>query len=119
MRQVLFAGLALVATTPAFSMEDGWAKKLFKEQTAHDFGTVARGAQLYHRFPVTNIYAVPLEITTHSRVVRLRHGDAHAQGAAAAKWLHRNHDGRRAASTGQKPSRCSSPSGRHLSRRQS
>src|SRR5262245_61475398 len=63
MRQVLFVGLILLAAPPAFSLEEGWANKLFKEPTSHDFGTVARGAQLYHRFPLTNIYAVPLEIT--------------------------------------------------------
>jgi hypothetical protein len=63
MRQVLFAGLILLTAAPAFSQEEGWANKLFKDQTSHDFGTVARGAQLYHRFPVRNIYAVPLEFT--------------------------------------------------------
>jgi hypothetical protein len=62
MRQVLFAWLALLVATPVVSAQ-AWANKLFKDHTTHDFGTVARGAQLYHRFPVTNIYAVPLEIT--------------------------------------------------------
>src|SRR5688500_17063790 len=62
MRAFAFAWLALLAATPAVPAQ-GWANKLFKDQTSHDFGTVARGAQLYHRFPLTNIYAVPLEIT--------------------------------------------------------
>jgi hypothetical protein len=35
---------------------------MFKGHTSHDFGTVPHGAQLYHRFPMTNIWAVPLEI---------------------------------------------------------
>ncbi len=62
MRQALFALLVFPALSPALSAQ-GWANKLFKDQTTHDFGTVARGAQLYHRFPITNIYAVPLEVT--------------------------------------------------------
>lgn len=44
------------------AQNQAWADKLFKGDTSHDFGTVARGAQLYHRFPITNIWAVPLEI---------------------------------------------------------
>lgn len=62
MRQVVFAWLTLMTTASAVEAQ-GWANKLFKDQTTHDFGTVARGAQLFHRFPITNIYAVPLEIT--------------------------------------------------------
>ncbi len=62
MRPILFAGLVLLATAPAATAQ-GWANKLFKDQVSHDFGTIARGAQAYHRFAITNIYAVPLEIT--------------------------------------------------------
>jgi len=62
MRQVVFAWLALLTATPAIPAQT-WANKLFKDQVTHDFGTVARGAQLYHRFSITNIYAVPLEVT--------------------------------------------------------
>jgi Protein of unknown function (DUF1573) len=40
-----------------------WANKIFLNRTDHDFGTVARGAQLKYSFPIKNIYAVPLEIT--------------------------------------------------------
>jgi hypothetical protein len=40
-----------------------WADKLFGGKTTHDFGTVARGAQLHHTFTLKNIYSVPLEIT--------------------------------------------------------
>jgi hypothetical protein len=42
-----------------------WADKLFLADggtTTHDFGNVPHGAQLHHRFTITNIYAVPLEI---------------------------------------------------------
>lgn len=45
------------------AMAQGWAEKMFKGGLSHDFGTVARGAQLLHKFPITNIYAVPMEIT--------------------------------------------------------
>jgi hypothetical protein len=62
MRQVLFAALVLLAPAESATSQ-GWANKLFKDQVSHDFGTVARGAQLYHRFSITNVYAVPLEIT--------------------------------------------------------
>jgi hypothetical protein len=62
MRQAVFALLALAATAPA-TCAQGWANKLFKNNTTHDFGTVPHGAQLLHRFPITNIYAVPLEIS--------------------------------------------------------
>jgi hypothetical protein len=36
---------------------------MFKDGTSHDFGSVPRGAQLFHRFTITNIYAVRMEIT--------------------------------------------------------
>jgi hypothetical protein len=41
----------------------GWAEKMFKDGLTHDFGTVPHGAQLYHRFTITNIYAVRMEVT--------------------------------------------------------
>jgi hypothetical protein len=42
------------------------AEKLFgsPENRVHDFGAVPRGSQLYHEFVLTNIYAVPVEITS-------------------------------------------------------
>jgi hypothetical protein len=46
------------ATAPA----QGWAGKMFKDGTTHDFGNVPHGAQLHHRFVITNIYAVRMEI---------------------------------------------------------
>jgi hypothetical protein len=61
MRNALLALVALslgAAACPAQS----WADKMFKEGTAHDFGNVPHGSQLYYRFPMTNIYAVPLQI---------------------------------------------------------
>lgn len=41
----------------------GWAQKMFTAGTTHDFGTVPRGAQLLHKFSITNIYAVPMTVT--------------------------------------------------------
>jgi hypothetical protein len=47
---------------------ENWADKMFKnkdnnDSLSHDFGNVASGAQLHHRFTITNIYAVRMEIT--------------------------------------------------------
>src|SRR5262249_44407575 len=57
--------LFVLVTGPAWAaaQSTAWADKLFKGTTSHDFGVVARGAQLQHKFAITNIYAVPLEIT--------------------------------------------------------
>lgn len=41
----------------------GWAEKMFQQGVAHDFGVIPKGSLLLHRFPVTNIYAVRMEIT--------------------------------------------------------
>ncbi len=56
--------LALVALSAGPAGAQGWAEKMFKEGLTNDFGNVPRGSQLYHRFPVTNIYAVRMEITS-------------------------------------------------------
>lgn len=65
-----YAMLALFLVTlqvkAAPVITEKWAEKMFRESGAaltHDFGSVPRGAQLHHRFPITNIYAVPLQIT--------------------------------------------------------
>jgi hypothetical protein len=63
MRNVVLALVALtMSATPAAAQSLSWADKMFKGTTSHDFGGVPRGAQLYHRFPMTNIWAVPIEI---------------------------------------------------------
>jgi Protein of unknown function (DUF1573) len=61
MRNALLA-LVLLAVAAGAAPAQAWADKMFKEGTSHDFGSVPRGAQLFHRFPMTNIYAVPLQI---------------------------------------------------------
>jgi hypothetical protein len=65
MRVVVLALFALFASTPATIAQQpaAWADKLFNNETVHDFGVVARGAQLKHSFKITNIYKVPLDIT--------------------------------------------------------
>jgi hypothetical protein len=55
--------MAVLALGTAGAPAQGWAEKMFKDGLAHDFGSVPRGAQLLHRFPITNIYAVRMEIT--------------------------------------------------------
>lgn len=62
MRRTLLALLLFTLGTTSASAQQAWAEKMFKDGTSHDFGTVARGAQLYHRFTITNIYAVPMQI---------------------------------------------------------
>jgi hypothetical protein len=57
---VLVALLTGAAASPA--QAPSWADKMFKDGTSHDFGSVPRGAELFHRFAMTNIYAVPLQI---------------------------------------------------------
>ena len=71
MRIAVLAVLGLVTAAPLAHGQEatGWAAKLFRTEdgkipTGHDFGTVPRGAMLQHRFPITNIYAVPLQIVT-------------------------------------------------------
>jgi hypothetical protein len=62
MRKAVFAILGLIILT-ASAPGQGWAEKLFKEGVTYDFGVRPRGSQMDHSFPITNIYAVPLEIT--------------------------------------------------------
>lgn len=57
----LVTALAGEAQTPA--PPQSWAEKMFTGGITHDHGSVPRGSQLYHKFKITNIYAVPLEIT--------------------------------------------------------
>ncbi|MBY0231644.1 MAG: DUF1573 domain-containing protein, partial [Gemmataceae bacterium] len=56
----LAAFAAFAATAPA---QGGWADKMFKDGTTHDFGSVPRGTQSVHRFKIVNIYAVEMEIS--------------------------------------------------------
>src|SRR4051812_20575170 len=62
MRNVILAS-AVLALGTAGAPAQRWAEKMFKDGMKHEFGSVPRGAQLLHRFPITNIYAVRMEIT--------------------------------------------------------
>jgi len=65
MRYAVLAIVALVAGVSAIPGQDEapWAEKLFDNKTEHNFGSVAHGTQMLHKFPFKNIYAVPLEVT--------------------------------------------------------
>jgi hypothetical protein len=56
--------LILAALGAAAAPAQGWAEKMFADGLSHDFGVVPHGAQLYHRFTLTNLYAVRMEITS-------------------------------------------------------
>src|SRR5262245_45330434 len=62
-RQLLSLIATFVFTSIVCAQPTAWADKLFNNETTHDFGNVARGAQLKYTFKMTNIYKVPLEIT--------------------------------------------------------
>ena len=51
-----------VAKTPV-PVVNGWAEQMFTAGLVKDFGAVPHGTRLFHRFPVTNVHAVPVEIT--------------------------------------------------------
>src|SRR5262245_36315411 len=67
MRNVVLAVTALAAiATAAQAQNPDWGNKLFnpdaKGAVVHNFGNVPLGAQLYHRFPMKNIWKIPIEI---------------------------------------------------------
>jgi Protein of unknown function (DUF1573) len=59
----LIVAFAAATASPA-QKDQNWAEKMFPDGIAHDFGVVPHGAQLFHRFNITNIYAVRMEITS-------------------------------------------------------
>ncbi len=63
MKKVVLALLALTLGTATAPGQGNWAEKFFKESLTHEFGSVPRGTQLYYRFKIKNIYAVPLEMS--------------------------------------------------------
>ena len=65
-RKVLSALIFVFAAATVSSAQNNqnWAEKMFPDGVAHDFGVVPHGAQLFHRFNITNIYAVRMEITS-------------------------------------------------------
>jgi hypothetical protein len=63
MRNAILTLCVLAIATSTASAQQAWAEKMFKGELTHDFGTVPHGAQMLHRFTITNIYAVRMEIT--------------------------------------------------------
>jgi hypothetical protein len=65
---LLFLGTMVLLTPPAYGQSTAWADKLFEGNRnsegniEHDFGIVPRGTQLEYRFPIKNIWAVPIDI---------------------------------------------------------
>jgi hypothetical protein len=58
-----FTLAALAGAAPCRAQD--WARKMF-DHTGHDFGTVARGAKVEHRFTVQNIYLEDAHIASAS-----------------------------------------------------
>lgn len=58
-RVLVLAFFVLVGVAPAHAQQ--WARKMFAT-TAHDFGTVARGAKTEFRFPIKNLYVEDVHI---------------------------------------------------------
>ncbi|MFL5340241.1 MAG: DUF1573 domain-containing protein [Gemmataceae bacterium] len=54
--------LAAALPVAAGAQDQGWAAKFFPNGLSHDFGTVAYGAQVTYKFPITNIYNVPFQV---------------------------------------------------------
>jgi hypothetical protein len=65
MRNAVVVLVVFVLATAARGAPDDapWAEKLFENKTQHDFGNVAHGTQMLHKFAFKNIYAVPLDVT--------------------------------------------------------
>ena len=61
-RSFLLLPLLFATAAPVFAQENvvqdpyDWAKKMFDGDLSKDFGAVARGAEVSHRFKVTNLY---------------------------------------------------------------
>lgn len=59
----LALALSILGTVSAFGQQQPWHwEQFFKDGLTHDFGSVPKGTQLFYRFKMKNIYAVPLEV---------------------------------------------------------
>jgi hypothetical protein len=63
MFRIWIAALLCLAISASPSRGQEWARKMFAE-TSHDFGAVARGAKVEHRFVVKNIYEEDVHIAS-------------------------------------------------------
>ena len=62
-RLVLALAVSFLSSSVAMAQPAAWADKMFGGDLVHDFGVVARGAQLKYSFTMTNIWKEPLQIT--------------------------------------------------------
>jgi len=95
---LLLLALPVAALLPFFGAwpahaQEPWANKFFlivgDKTTTHDFGTVARGAQLKYSFKMKNIYKVPMDVMD----VRVSCGCVTATCVPASKRLQPNEEG--------------------------
>lgn len=63
MLRAIFSSLLIVLATSAVAGADDWAPKMFGARD-HDFGTVARGATVEHKFVITNLYEEDVHIAS-------------------------------------------------------
>lgn len=61
-RLMATASTLFLLSWAAHAQDQGWAAKFFKQGLAHDFGNVAHGSLLTHKFVITNIYDVPFTV---------------------------------------------------------
>jgi hypothetical protein len=55
--------VSILGTVSAFGQQQQWHwEQFFKNGLTHDFGSVPKGTQLFYRFKMKNIYAVPLTV---------------------------------------------------------
>ena len=57
------AALFILLTGPSLGVAQNWANKMFDDAT-HNFGVVATGAKVEHRFPFTNIYEEDVHVVS-------------------------------------------------------
>jgi hypothetical protein len=65
MRYAVLALVAVVTVVSVIPAQDDrpWAEKMFDNKTEHDFGNVAHGTQMLHKFAFKNLYDRPLDVT--------------------------------------------------------
>lgn len=63
MRRTAALSLLLILLTASIGSAQEWARKMFSD-TSHDFGKVAKGAKVQHRFKFKNIYEEPIHVAS-------------------------------------------------------
>src|SRR5690606_33716089 len=62
-RRTAALSLLLILLTASIGSAQEWARKMFSD-TSHDFGKVAKGAKVQHRFKFKNIYEEPIHVAS-------------------------------------------------------